>query len=380
MGLTAWTRDVGTIQGRIQPQGWTPQDTGLWVFCLGRDEPGFGDRINEGDAVQVSQGGTWSAQGSLLYIPARLRSPLAVPLGVWWRFSVLVDGVEVVGKTFAPRGTRDLNDLAISLGTLTGTHTIAFQLALQGSAGTYELEIPAAYVDALEPVTITGRMTREGPLPPPPQFINRDPQPGDVQVPADTNISIDLVDVAGDGGIDLTNTSISVNGVPAFVNGVFQAGFTGPASMTSSPLPDTKRVVIDPLAVFTNQEAVSVHVLTQTVGGSSSIGEIYSFTSERLDGPSVISVTPVDQKTITVDFDEAVVQGDGTASDDSLNPANYTIDRAPLACAVSLQVVAVTALSSTSVQLTTDIEMTRGASYGLTVENVRDLFGNEVLA
>lgn len=369
MGLTAWTRQLGVVQGRIEPTDWTPQDGGSWVMCLGRDLPGYVDQLNVGDSVTVSQGATWNTTGNIVRTPARMRppSPANLPLGAWWRCSLLIDGVEVVGKTLPPRRQRDFHDMGWCVAHLAGVHTLAFRLELQGAAGAYSVEIPAFYTDA---ITIDPTGAR-------PLLLNRDPEPNETQVPADTDIAIDLVDVGG-AGVDLANTTISVNGVAAFVDGVFQAGFTGPDSATSTPQADTKRVVIDPVATFANQQVVTIRVQSQTVGGGNVIDQSYSFTVERLDGPLVVAVEPIDQFTINVTYDEAVVQGDGTAGDDALNPANYVIEIVEGDCTAALEVVAVAALSATEVQLTTDIEQTRSAAYTLVVSNVRDLFGNEV--
>ena len=102
-----------------------------------------------------------------------------------------------------------------------------------------ELELPAVYVDA---VLLDPTPTR-------PVAINRDPEPGEMQVPVGTSISLDLTDIGPDG-VDANATEVFVGGVLAFSGGVFQPGFNGPGSSTSNPQPDTLRLVIDPYAVY----------------------------------------------------------------------------------------------------------------------------------
>jgi hypothetical protein len=366
MGLTAFTRDPGILDERIQPVGWTPQDSGSWVFVLGRDVPGWTEKINAGDSVEIAQLGPFVAK--VFRFPARMRppSPANLPLGVWWRCSVLVDGVEVIGKVLPPTRQRDFHDLAWCFSHLP-TSGIAFKLQLLGTSGTYEVEIPAFYLDALELDTGTAR----------PALINRDPEPNETGVPADTSIAVDLIDVGADG-IDLTHTTISVNGVHAFVNGAFQTGFTGPFSSVVSPQADTQRITIDPLATFASEAVVTVRVQTQTLTSAITLDQSYSFTVERLRGPMLTGAVAVDQQTLNVTFDEPVRMVSAANGDDALNPSNYTVGRELGTATVALQVLSVTPLTSSSVALGFDIPMTPGADYTVTASNVRDLFGNEV--
>lgn len=367
MGLTAFTRDQGTRQGRINPFLWVPQDSGQWVICLGRDSFGFTDKLNAGNYVEVSQEAQWGS--AILRIPARLRGPEVdgVPDGVWWRASLLIDGMEVVGKVLAPLRTRDLHDFAWCVANLIPSAVVSLRLTLMGTGGPYEVELPAFYADDL---TIEPLTTR-------PILLNRDPEPNEVQVPADTTISIDIADPGGDG-IDLSQCVVRVNGVSAYVDGAFQAGFNGPKSITQQPQADTQRIVIDPLGTFASQQVVSVRVQVATLTSVHVIDQTYHFTTERLRGPSLIGAVGRDQKTIRLTFDEAVFQGDGTAVFDGLNPDNYSIARVPGDAAVAVNVTSVTAISSSIVDLGLDIEQTPGEAYTLSVANVRDLFGNEV--
>lgn len=44
MALTAWNRELGTTQGRVQPLGFVPPQ-GEFAFVLGRDLPGLMQKL-----------------------------------------------------------------------------------------------------------------------------------------------------------------------------------------------------------------------------------------------------------------------------------------------------------------------------------------------
>lgn len=233
---------------------------------------------------------------------------------------------------------------------------------------TFELELPAIYLDAilLDPTPTT------------PVVINRDPEPGDTQVPIDSAITLDLTDLGTDG-IDAAATQVFAAGVLAFAGGAFQPGFTGPQSSATNPQPDTLRIVIDPEAPFESLQEVAVHVVTQTVGGALRLDTSWSFTGEDLTAPRVVGVQARELKRVRVSFDESVKQGNALAADDALNPDSYSLVRISTP-AVDVAVVGVEPVTNTSVDLLTDIELTPGATYRLVVTGVVDLFDNPVLA
>lgn len=232
----------------------------------------------------------------------------------------------------------------------------------------FELEIPAVYIDAvlLDPTPTT------------PVVINRDPEPSEVQVPIDAAITIDVSDL-GTAGIDVGATQVFVAGVLAFSGGVFQPGFTGAQSNATSPQPDTLRIVVDPLAPFESLQEVSVRVVTQTVGGASQLDTSWSFFCEDLTAPHVVAAQARELKRVRVSFDENVRQESALASDDALNPTLYALERVS-APAVQATVVGVEPVTNSSVDLLTDLELTPGALYRVTVTGVLDLFGNAVVA
>lgn len=231
-----------------------------------------------------------------------------------------------------------------------------------------ELELPAFYIDGvlLDP---TGTS---------PVVINRDPEPGEIEVPIDVVVGVDVTDVGG-SGIDVAATQIFIAGVLAFAGGVFQPGFTGPKSNATSPQPDTLRVAIDALGPFESVQDVEVRIVTQTAAGSSPLDVAWSFRCEDLTTPHVVGAQARERKRVRVSFDENVKQENRGEPDDALNPVLYVLQRIS-APAVEATVAAVEAVTNASVDLLTDIELTPGAVYRLTVTGVHDSFGNAVVA
>jgi len=122
------------------------------------------------------------------------------------------------------------------------------------------------------------------------QLINRDPEPNEVNVIVGTLIVVDVTNV-GTGGVDVANTTIQVNGVTAYDGGGggFQAGFNGSESAQASvgANSDAERWTIDPTSDFSSEQTVTVRVISQNSGGTETIDETYTFTTEDLTAPVV---------------------------------------------------------------------------------------------
>jgi phage tail-like protein len=367
MTLTAWTRELGSTQGRLMPQGFVPPE-GTFALVLGRDLPGLTQRIVAGDFVEVSQAGDFGG-ASFVRFHARTRPPTALPAGVSWKASVRVDGVEQVSTLLTPGNTRDRTDLAANVSKLTGDHALAFRLELLGgSPDAVEVELPAFYVDAL----------LLDPTPSRPAVLNRAPEPNDVAVPIGAVVAFDLVDVGPDG-IDAAATQVFVGGVLAFAGGVFQPGFDGPGSSATSPASDTLRFVIAPTTPFTSLAHVVVHIVTQTEGGAFTLDTAWAFDCQDLTAPRVVGAQARELQRVRVSFDERVKQATGTDGDDALNPANYAITRLS-APAVDVEVVSVESATMSAIDLLTDLPLTPAASYRVDVSGVADAFGNAIAA
>ncbi|MCA9643923.1 MAG: phage tail protein, partial [Myxococcales bacterium] len=121
-------------------------------------------------------------------------------------------------------------------------------------------------------------------------IANRDPAPGELGVPVDATIALELIDTGTDG-IARGATRVWVDGALAFQGGApteFASAFSGVrARVTQSG--DTLRIVLDPTAPLASLATVSVRVVSQTVGGAASLDEVYSFTVEDRTAPQVVA-------------------------------------------------------------------------------------------
>ncbi len=243
-------------------------------------------------------------------------------------------------------------------------------------AGT-ELEMPAAFLDAVTLDTVTTT----------PACFNRDPEPDEIGVPVDTLISVDFSDIGSDG-LDLTSIEVFILGVLAYDNdgGGFQTGFDGPGSTTSAPDADTLRVVIDPTSDFASLQQVSVRKFAQTL--LAPIPDVldltYVFTCEDLTPPKLVSAITFELKRIRVSADEALKSTDATASDDALNPANWTVTPATVAsteinAAVEVEVLSVEKVNDQIFDLITDIEPSFNGLYDITATNIEDVSDNVII-
>jgi hypothetical protein len=128
VALTAWNRELGTTQGRIDPRGWTPPQ-GAFAFVLGRDLPGLRQALEVGDFAEVKQTADFG-DAKLVRLRARMRPPREVPAGVAWKASLRIDGAERASQILVPGRTRDRIDLAANVSKLSGDHELSFRLEL----------------------------------------------------------------------------------------------------------------------------------------------------------------------------------------------------------------------------------------------------------
>lgn len=206
-------------------------------------------------------------------------------------------------------------------------------------------------------------------------LINRDPEPGEVEVPVDATITLQILDSSGTPTA-LADIGIQVEGADAVLAGVIQPGFDGPGSGITLIDSATREVVLVPTTAFTSEQVVDVDV---TITGPRPLSESYSFTVVDLTVPQVVGAQGRDKTVVRVSFSESVQAVDPTAANDALNPANYTIDRlqAPSVAVEPVEVLPVVG-STTAVDVVTDIELTFGAQYLVTVTDVEDLVSNVV--
>lgn len=212
-------------------------------------------------------------------------------------------------------------------------------------------------------------------------LLNRFPYPNQIDVPADADFEIEIHDLDGLGTPSVPATVITIDGVIAFNAGSFLNGWSGSTASLSSPgagVPDILRIELIPPAPFPSLDVISVRVESQV--GATPIDETYSYTVEDLTPPDIVTAVATAQRTVVVTFDEPVrALGDGDLAD-ALTVGNYAFDALndSVTPAVTIEAVAVVALSATEFEITTDIEMTPLVEYRLTVSNVEDLFGNQI--
>jgi phage tail-like protein len=100
---------------------------------------------------------------------------------------------------------------------------------------------------------------------------------------------------------------------------------------------------------------------------------------DDVTGPRVVGAQARELARVRVSFDRPVKQADAAASDDALNPARYVLTRAS-APAVDVSVVAVEPVTSSAVDLLTDIPLTPAAVYRLEASGLVDVSGNVLAA
>lgn len=229
-----------------------------------------------------------------------------------------------------------------------------------------ELELPAVYLDALVLDPATTRLVP----------INRDPEPGDTDVPLDVAISFDLIDVGPDG-IDVAATEVYVGGALAYRGGVFSPGYDNARSAAALPAPDTLRLTLGPLVPFHSLQAVEVRVVARTRGAGAALDTTWTFTCVDRTGPRLVGAQARDLRRIRLSFDEPIPQVDPRAAGDALNPTSYTLTRQS-GPAVDATIIAVETVTSSAVDLLTSDVLTPAASYQLVVDAVADTHGNPI--
>lgn len=240
----------------------------------------------------------------------------------------------------------------------------------------YVAELPAAYFDAF---TLAASL-------PSLALVNRVPEPDETGVPLDELIMLHLVGKPGSGGSDYFDMRVYVDGVLA-VDGslydglswstIFLPGFNGPYSTFDYSNTLDQVLTIDATAPFASEQVVQVRVVAELSDNSAAIDETYSFTCADFTAPALVSAQAIGLQTVRVSFAEAVTAASSAGSDDALNPANYVL--APLtAPAVTPTVTSVEQVSSEVFDLVTDIELSIGQTYNVTVANVEDGSGNAV--
>jgi len=216
-------------------------------------------------------------------------------------------------------------------------------------------QLPRGYVDAVTALTEAPALTVE----------NQVPTVDETDVPVDTRVALSLFALDG-GTINIPSVRIYIGGVLAIDAGWSVNGFT--SSWTNGDGGKSHSYDILPPAEFDSLQAVAVRVVaTTSLGGS--IDSTYTFTAEDLTPPALEGATAIDVRKVHVTFDESM--DEATTAD----PAIFTFAGVDVPTA-AVVATAASFVAPNVVEITTDVELSFGKRYSVTVVGARDVWGN----
>lgn len=379
MPVSPFTVDAGVYQGRIQNPVNHTVATGSWTYVLGHDLKNQVHTLMDGDGITVEQSEDLNdAVEARVFAKVRM-GETALPAGWKWVFQIEVDGTDTFtfdleAPLISPGEELVMSDdgFGINVANVVSGNNVdmKYSLFLDGPAATQiDAELPAIYIDAVsydefsDAIYLTGKI----------------PETADINVTTSSFARLVIASTTG-AAIVTADTEVYVRGTLAYDGGAggFQTGFSGTATSGFGVGTTDLYLFIDLSAqTFTSEEVVTVRVVSETTGGADTIDETYSFTIEDFASPSVTDATAREKRTLRVTFDEAVKQVSATATNDALNPANYSFARTT-APAANVNAECVVSVSPTVVDVVTDISMTFNAGYQLTLKDIEDLAGNVI--
>lgn len=190
---------------------------------------------------------------------------------------------------------------------------------------------------------------------------NRNPQPGEVQIPVTAPIEFDVFG-------DAEELQITVNGVTIYQAGTWANAWQG--SVGPGPSPDVIRVLAQPSAAYGSGQRVITNVYAENDRFTT-----WSFIAYDTLPPLLEDVTAVNETQVRVRFSEPVLMLDSKLAGDALNPDSYLFERMSRP-AVTPSVSQVDKVTDSEVLLTTELELSYGAGYMLVVTGIQDEFGN----
>lgn len=99
------------------------------VFVLGYQLPGLFHRFSLGDFAQIEQTEDFGST-NIVRVVAIVRSTDAMPGGLAWQFSLMIDGAEYVSRILEAGRGRRLVDMAANVSKLVGNHDLGFRIEL----------------------------------------------------------------------------------------------------------------------------------------------------------------------------------------------------------------------------------------------------------
>lgn len=227
--------------------------------------------------------------------------------------------------------------------------------------GGYEAELPAAYVDNYVEEAFAGLFVG-----------NRIPSAGDTDVALTSKIQFDVLSTVSGTVPAASGISVYVNGVAAVLSGAAQTGYTVSTSLVNTL---TRRVVVTPSSPFASDSTVTVRIVA--TAGAYSVDETHAFTTVDLTAPRLLSATALGLRTVRVVFNEVMRHDSATVNTSVLYPENYTLTRMSFP-SVEASVVSVSSVDDVTFDLTTDIDLSPGATYEVAVDAATDAAGNVI--
>jgi acyl dehydratase len=140
MAFDAFSRELGTKQGRIAPTAVLPPQ-GAYVMCLGYEGGHRPEHLAPGDFAEVTQVAAWPTGTKLIAVTAQVApptTPLPADAGLRWVVQLLIDNVEFARHGFT--GTdlrvrvRHLSANVSKLAATPTTHELKIRLLLENTA------------------------------------------------------------------------------------------------------------------------------------------------------------------------------------------------------------------------------------------------------
>lgn len=351
-------------------------------LVLGSDYTNEPATLQTGDKIRVTTTGVVN-DTKTVDVRGVWRLNAAPPVGYGWKLTLIADAWSesiTIGETaWGALGFPveiDLDDMLANVAGAAGSITLGFELEFiadpdnAGLAGVdVEVVLPSVYIDQLlVPEAVASDL-----------FVaNRVPAPAQTDVPIDlATYAFTLVDVDG-AGVDLSNTTVTVEGATVYTAGAFVLPWAGTVTTGQGATGQDVTFVIDvPASELPrdSEEPITIRVQSQLNGPASVIDTSWSFVSADVLPPAVQTATMIDKDVLRVTFTDAVLMDDSTNG--ALNPSNYSTVRMSVP-AVTLDVVSVAQVNDEpdTVDITFNWEATMAAIYTIVAANIADDAGN----
>lgn len=124
---SAFDKEFGVNQGRIDPTGYIPPD-GAFAWTLGHDQAEQFENLSAGDWFEVKQIGDFDTV-NIVRVQMNTRGPQSMPAGLRWKASLRIDGVERA-SAFLDSSRRERQfKLAANVSQIApGDHELAFRI------------------------------------------------------------------------------------------------------------------------------------------------------------------------------------------------------------------------------------------------------------